>query len=243
MIITSVQNPLVKSLAELKDKKGRKKQGAYLVEGVKMVKEAVSKNLPIKLIIGLKDLVDSVNFSGEKIYAEENVLLKISDCETCQGLFAVILIPQNNFKIPQESCVLLDSVRDPGNLGTIIRTSVACGVKNIYLRDCVDCYSPKVVRSSMSGIYSVNLIDINDSQLEELANAIPLIITDMKGENLFSFNPPQKYCVVMGNEANGISNRVKELSKNVVSIPMQGEIESLNVGVAYAIVIYTLKNK
>ncbi len=242
MVITSPSNSLIKSLAELKDKKGRKKQNCYLVEGVKMVSEAIKFNMPIKLIIGLQKLVDECDFSGEKVYAEENALVKLSDCETCQGIFAVIEIKKDNFVISNEPCVLLDRVRDPGNLGTIIRTSVAVGIKNIYLYDCVDCYSPKVVRSSMSGIYSVNLIDVNIQQVNELSNKIDFVSADLKGENLFKSTITAPYCLVMGNEANGISKEIRDITKKYLYIPMESGIESLNVGVAYAVISYTLKN-
>lgn len=242
MIITSYQNPTIKKIATLKDKKGRQQQNAYLVEGVKMVKEAINKGMPIKLVVGVKDLVENLPFNGEKIIVEESVLKKLSDCETCQGLFAVIQIPQDNFEISTQNCVLLDRVRDPGNLGTIIRTSVACGVKNIYLRDCVDCYSPKVVRASMSGIYSVNLINIDDVKLQELSKKINFLVADMCGENVFKYSPNSPFCLVMGNEANGVSQEVKDLAYKSISIPMKGDIESLNVGIAYAVIMYHLNN-
>lgn len=240
MVITSPQNSLIKTIAELKDKKGRKKQNAYLVEGLKMVLEAIKFNMPIKLIIGLQEIVETLNFSGEKYFADQKVLQKLSDCETCQGVFAVIEYNRDNFVISKENCVLLDRVRDPGNLGTIIRTCVALGVKNIYLLDCVDCYSPKVVRSSMSGIYSVNLMEIDQEKLIDLASKIDFLTADMSGENVFDFTPKNNYCLVMGNEANGISEQVKNLTKTYVSIPMQSGIESLNVGVAFAVIGYQL---
>lgn len=243
MTITSCQNPTVKNLIALRDKKGRERQNAYLVEGAKMVKEALQNNLPVKLIIGRKELVDEVNFGGEKLYAEDFVLDKISNCETCQGIFAVIEKDNNNFVISKEDCLLLDRVRDPGNLGTIIRTSVAVGIKNIYLYDCVDCYSPKVVRSSMSGIYKVNLMQVDYEKIEVLSKNLDFLTADLEGENLFDYNPKNNYCLIMGNEANGISKEVKALSKNFICIPMEEGIESLNVGVAYAVIIYQLKHK
>ncbi len=243
MVITSLQNQTIKSIIALKDKKGRTEQNAYLVEGVKMVREAITAQMPIKLIIGLKEIVDTVSgYSGEIIYTDQKVLNKISDCSTCQGVFAVISIPQADFVLPSQNCVLLDRVRDPGNLGTIIRTSVAVGVKKIYLRDCVDAYSPKVVRSTMSGIYSVELIKIDDEQINALAQSIPFISADMEGENVFSYKTDANFCLCVGNEANGLSDRVRNLTKKFVSIPMQNGIESLNVGVAYGIIIYNLTN-
>jgi TrmH family RNA methyltransferase len=242
MVITSLQNQQIKNIIALKDKKGRVEQNAYLVEGVKMVREAIALSQKVKLIIGLKEIVDTIEYSGEIIYTDNKVLNKISNCETCQGVFAVIEKPANDFCLPKENCVLLDRVRDPGNLGTIIRTSVAVGIKRVYLRDCVDAYSPKVVRSSMSGIYSVELSKIDDEQVADLAQNATMISADMQGKNLFDYTSPSKFCLCMGNEANGLSELVKGLTKEFISIPMQNGIESLNVGVAYAVAIYNLIN-
>ena len=227
----------------LKDKKGRLEQNAYLVEGIKMVQEAVNLNLSVKAVIGVSEAVDSISgYHGEKIYTDSRVADKISDCETSQGVFAIIQMPKTDFSLPKDNCVYLDRIRDPGNLGTIIRTSVACGIKRIYLNDCVDPYSPKVVRSTMSGIYSVELIKVSSEQTKLLADSIDFISADMKGENLFSYKADKRFCLCMGNEANGLSDEVRALTKNYISIPMQSGVESLNVGVAYGIIIYNLTN-
>ena len=243
MIITSLQNSLIKSIISLKDKKGRQQQNAYLVEGVKMVSEAIKFNMPIKLIIGLKEILDTVKgYDGQIIQTDQKVLQKISDCQTCQGIFAVIQLPNPSFNIPNQNCVLLDRVRDPGNLGTIIRTSVAVGVKTVFLRDCVDAYSTKVVRSTMSGIYSVDLIKVTDEQIVQLAQNLDFLSADMQGQNVFEYKPKNKFCLCVGNEANGLDEFIKGQTKEFISIPMQNGIESLNVGVAYGIAIYNLTN-
>ena len=240
MIITSKSNEKIKKLVHLKEKKGRKEQGAYLVEGIKMVKEALQENLDVQLVIGLQEEVDTLKFNGEKLYATREVLAYISDCETSQNIFAVVKISSYPFGVYSDKCVLLDRVRDPGNLGTIIRTSVAVGVKDIYLYDSVDAYSPKVVRASMSGIYNVRLHVINDEQIEILSKNLPFICADMDGENVFSSQKIEKFCLCMGNEGNGLSDRVKALSQKTLKIPMMDKIESLNVAISYAIIIYNL---
>lgn len=240
MVITSVKNEKIKKIASLKDKKGRKEQKAYLVEGIKMVKEAFLYSQKVVCVIGRKDLLEEIpSFDGEVIEADEKVLNFLSDCETCQGVFAVVKMPVYSDKTPKGVCVLLDRVRDPGNLGTIIRTSVACGVENIYLLDCADSYSPKVIRSSMSGIYNVNLYEISQEELD-IFDDIPLVCADMDGENVFESEIKGDFCLCMGNEANGVSEQVMAKSKKTVKIPMRNKIESLNVAVAYAIIIYNL---
>lgn len=240
MVITSLKNEKIKAIAELKDKKGRKKQNAYLVEGVKMVKEAFLYNQQVLCVIGKKEFLSELpSFNGEIIETDDKVLNYLSCCETCQGVMAVVKIP--NLKAEQgEISVLLDRVRDPGNLGTIIRTSVAVGVKNLYLLDCADAYSPKTVRSSMSGIYGVNLISVEDEDVEKISKENAMICADMDGENVFESDIKGNFCLCMGNEANGVSDFIKEKCKKTVKIPMKNKIESLNVAVAYAIIIYNL---
>lgn len=240
MVITSLKNEKIKRIAELKDKKGRKTQNAYLVEGVKMVKEAFLYNQQVLCVVGKKEfLAELPAFNGEIIETDDKVLNYLSCCETCQGVMAVVKIP--DIKVEQgEISVLLDRVRDPGNLGTIIRTSVAVGVKNVYLLDCVDAYSPKTVRSSMSGIYGVNLISVTSEDVEEISKTTTMICADMDGENVFESDIKGNFCLCMGNEANGVSDFIKEKCKKTVKIPMKNKIESLNVAVAYAIIIYNL---
>ena len=240
MVITSQKNERIKKIAELKEKKGRREQNAYLVEGVKMVKEAFLYNQEVLCVIGKKEFLSSLPaFNGEIIETDDKVLNYLSCCETCQGIRAVVKIPNSTAEQGGIS-VLLDRVRDPGNLGTIIRTSVAAGVKNVYLLDCVDAYSPKTVRSSMSGIYGVNLISADNKDVEEISKQTTMICADMDGENVFKSDIKGNFCLCMGNEANGVSDFIKEKCKKTVKIPMKNKIESLNVAVAYAIIIYNL---
>jgi TrmH family RNA methyltransferase len=143
---------------------------------------------------------------------------------------------------PTGSCLFLDGVSDPGNLGTIIRTMACAGIKDLYLLDQgADAFSPKAVRSSMSGIYNVN---IRVGTREEILNAInlPIIVADMGGENLFSTKIEGDFCLVIGNEAHGVSEMVRQKADKVVSIPMQKGMESLNAGVSAGILIYVIKN-
>lgn len=241
MIITSKSNPKVKEIASLKDKKFRKKSKKYVVEGFKMVNEAVLLGKKIDVIIGTEDGLSRVKTADLPVVTvSEQVFKFISDAVTPQGVLAVISEDEISLKSPEKPCILLDRLQDPGNLGTIIRTACAVGVKDVYLLDCCDPYSPKTVRSSMSGIFSVNLYFITDSDLEKIFAQTPLIVADMDGENVFTFNPPKKWCLVVGNEANGVSKQVKNLAKNVVKIPMSKNSESLNAGVSLAVTLYEL---
>ncbi len=241
MIITSKSNPKIKEVASLKDKKFRKRSGRFVVEGYKMVSEALSNNKSVELLVGTSDgLARFLCYEIDKIEVSEEVLSYVSDAVTPQGVLAVLKEEFAEPKTPIKPCVLLDGVSDPGNMGTIIRTCAAVGVKDIYLVDCCDVYSPKTVRSSMSGIFFVNLINLKREDVASVMAETPIIVADMAGENVFDFNPPDKYCLVIGNEANGVSTSVRSLATHTVKIPMAKTSESLNAGVSLAITLYEL---
>lgn len=113
-------------------------------------------------------------------------------------------IPENAPAAPQGNALFLDGISDPGNLGTIIRTANGAGYADIYLKNCTDPYAPKCVRSAMSGLFFVRLHFLSENVYPFL-DGIPFICADMGGENVYSFRPPQKFVLVIGNEANGVS--------------------------------------
>jgi TrmH family RNA methyltransferase len=240
MVITSKSNELIKKIISLKDKKFRREYGEYLVEGIKPVNECISAGKDISCIVCTE--TNQINYKNAVVVSDE-LFKHISTELTPQGVMAVVKIPDTSVKQPLDSCLLLDKLQDPGNLGTIIRTANAAGYKDIYLVNCTDAFSPKAVRASMSGIFFVN-IHIGD--YEEVFNAISgysLICADMDGENIFTFATPDKFCLCIGNEGNGISEVVKNKAEFTIKIPMQPTCESLNAAVSAAISMYTLKNK
>lgn len=240
--ITSKINPFVKELCSLKDKKFRDEKGEYLVEGFKMVREAFAFQKPVSYLIGTESGIAElgINFPQTVIVSEE-VLAKISDCVAPQGVCCVLKKEEYSAEKPQGTSILLDRVSDPGNVGTIIRTAAATGVKDIYLIGSADPFSPKAVRSSMSGIYSVRLHFIGYDDLKEVFSGVTLIAGDMNGKNVFDLAVNGDYCVAVGNEANGISENLRAAADEIASIPMTEYAESLNVGVALSVMLYTLK--
>ncbi|MFR1983987.1 MAG: TrmH family RNA methyltransferase [Christensenellaceae bacterium] len=141
----------------------------------------------------------------------------------------------------EESCLLLDGVSDPGNMGAIIRTANAAGYGEIYLVGCTDPYSPKSVRASMSGIFFVKIYTGTREAVLEALSGLPILAADMDGENIFSFRPPEKFALAIGNEANGISEEVFRKAQHKLKIPMRAAQESLNAGIAAGIAMYLLK--
>ena len=239
MVITSKSNPTIKEIAKLLDKKFRKEFGQYLVEGVKPVNECIAAGCKIDKIVCTEELAES--FTGAVVVSRE-VFSSISSEKTPQGVLAVVEMPKTQLQPPEKSCILLDRLQDPGNLGTIIRTANAAGYNEIYLINCTDSYSPKAVRASMSGIFFVRVYSGSQEEVLNALAGVPIICADMDGEDIFKFEPPQKFCLCVGNEGGGISEEIIKKSKFKVKIPMAETCESLNAAVSAGIAMYQLKN-
>lgn len=241
MIITSKSNQLIKDIIKLQsDKKFRTAQKAYVVEGIKPVKECISAGGNIIKIVCTEELG---SFFDDAQIVSESVFNAISSEKAPQGVLAIVRLPENIIQPPKRSCILLDRLQDPGNLGTIIRTANAAGYSEIYAINCTDAYSPKAVRASMSGIFFVNVYIGNFDEILSVLDGVPLISADMSGEDIFGFVPPEKFCLCIGNEGGGLSKQIKEKSQYNVKIPMQETCESLNAAVSAGIAMYQLKYK
>ncbi|MBQ9481975.1 MAG: RNA methyltransferase [Clostridia bacterium] len=244
MIISSRQNSKIKRIASLKEKKFREEYGEYLVEGVKMVREAVLSGMPVVQIAGVGPALSEVPSScAEVIEVDENVFGYLSETKTPQGVIAVLKKPENLPLPPSGNCAVFDGVSDPGNLGTMIRTAAALGIKDLYTCNCADAYSPKAVRASMSGIYRVAIRDFDRQTVLGLLSGVNIAVADMGGESIFNRELKKPYALVIGNEANGVSEFFRAAADEVVSLPMKGNVESLNAAVAFSVIAYTVENK
>lgn len=241
MLIVSKNNPVVKELASLKDKKGRRERGTFAVEGAKMISECAASGLDIVRIALREDKPEEEWAKlAPIVLLGKDAFQAVSDEKTPQGLLAEVKIPCNEVKPPQKSCLLLDGVADPANVGAIIRTAVAAGYEELYLIDCADPYSPKSVRASMSGVFFAKLMHGSREEILKALQDVPILAADMDGENVFSFQPPEKFCIAIGNEGNGLSSEVRKNAAYTVRIPMGVHTESLNAAVSAGIMMYTL---
>ena len=231
MILTSKNNPLIKETATLKEKKGRRQSGLFLVEGVKMAKECQESGLVLDRVF-VSERYDGAPFENA-VTVSEDVLRYLSDEKTPQGVVCRVKIPKRTLCPPSGKCLLLDGVSDPKNMGAIIRTANAAGYNELYLTDdCTDPFSPKSVRASMSGVFFTKLYFGTREEILNVLSGVPIVVADMDGENVFRFQAPEKFALVIGNEGNGVSDEVAKVAKNTVRIPMQNTQESLNSGVS-----------
>ena len=177
-----------------------------------------------------------LDFPG--IEVTEEIIKKITDVTTSQGIVAVCEIPQyKEFK--KDKILFLDRVQDPGNVGTIIRTADAFGFDAVFLsKGCADVYSPKVVRSTMGSIFHLPVIqDVTVEEVKSIGNMV-YSSTLEKAEFLEKIEIPKKFTLVIGNEGNGISEEVKSITDKFVKIKMNGSAESLNASIAAGILMY-----
>ena len=232
-------------MRSLSDKKNRDLLNLFIVEGKKAIKEAVLFGCDFFAVIGTENALKSIEIPGTVRVEEvsEGVFESISFEKSPQGVMAVIYKPQNLLISPAGNCILLDGVADPKNVGSIIRTAVASGYKDVYLTsDSADAFSPKSVRASMTGIFRANIHQGSREDLLKIINK-PLVIADMGGKNVFKTGNLGEICLVIGNEGNGVSDLVKSSASHVVSIPMQNDMESLNASVSAGILMYLLNKK
>lgn len=244
MIITSKNNPLIKETSSLKEKKGRKELGMFLVEGRKMSLECEKSDLEIECAF-VSETYDGElpQTASRTVRVSEDVLRYLSDEKTPQGIVCRVRIPDTGLTLPKGRCLLLDGVADPGNVGTILRTANAAGYTQAYLtNDCADPFSPKSVRASMSGVFFTRVCRGEREEIVSVLKGTPVIVADMNGKNLFSYTPPEKFTLVIGNEGNGVSDAVRQMATDTVRIPMQKTQESLNAAVSAGIMMYFLQS-
>lgn len=252
-VISSKDNETIKYIKKLKEKKYREETNCYIIEGIKLVKEAIEENAKIKYILICEDCDDAVKLEQNLLYdiAKNNCLyvtkklfLSISDVTTPQGVLAVIEKKKGTEQIDynDDIIVALDGIQDPGNLGTILRTVDSANLKQIILsKNSADPYNPKVVRSTMGAIFRVNIIEAEN--LAEILKEIKkhnfdVVVTSLETEESIYNLEYKNKIIVIGNEANGVSKEIQEIADKKVKIPMFGKTESLNASVATGIMVY-----
>ena len=241
-MITSRQNPIVKRVRALADKKFRDKFSEYVAEGVKSVEEAIITGQNIALIVTTeRNSGRFENFGGITETVSDEIFRYISEEENPQGVLAVIKKPKPEIKPVSCDCLFLDGVRDPSNVGAIIRTAAATGITEIFAANSADAYAGKAVRASMSGIFRVNVYSGTRETLLPLVKC-PIIVADMGGENVFTTNVKGSFCLALGNESKGVSETLKNAAEKTVAVPMRKDFESLNVAVAAGVTLYALLN-
>ena len=246
MVITSVENEKIKNLVKLQRKKYRDLTGTYLVEGYHLVEEAYKANFVIE-ILALEG--EDIPFDVDITYVSLDVMKKLSTMDTPPNIIG--LCRKGNYSIDSNASLhrllLLDEIQDPGNLGTIIRSSVAFGVDMIILSEnTVDLYNPKVLRATQGMYCHIPIVSVDASKaimfLKNNHYAIygTNVVNGVDARTL-SREEKEKICLIVGNEGKGVRKEIQDMCDKNLYIPMRSEVESLNVGVACSILLYELE--
>lgn len=228
----------IKLINQLNKKKYRKKYGLFFAEGVKTVKEFLNSSYELEKLYATVDLLFTADGKSELISEQE--LKKISVLKTPQMVLGVFRIVEMKADPDIKLSLVLDGVRDPGNLGTIIRLCDWFGIEQLICsEDTVDCYNPKTIQATMGSLARVKVIYTDLVEFIQKSD-LPVFGTFMDGKNIYKQNLPEEGLIIMGNEANGITPEVEALVNRRISVPQFGRqnlTESLNVATATAIVL------
>lgn len=249
--IESKENSFLKNIKKLKEKKFRSKEGKFLLEGLRLVEEAIKAKALVENIIideKVKDKIlieDFIEDYDEKkiIIMNSSLFSQITQTENPQGIIALVKHSKKTVELYGNFYVVCDKVQDPGNLGTIIRTSHAAGVDGIILtKGSADIYNDKTLRSTMGSIFYVPVFydDEDFTIIKSLQNkGFNLVVTSLQeSKNFFDEDLRGKTMVTVGNEGNGVSDELMNLADKKVKIPMPGGAESLNVAIATSIILF-----
>ncbi len=234
-VITSKDNELVKKIKKLKEKKYRDLENSYIIEGIRLLKEAIQEKAKIKQIVLCDDCEKQENIPKEFMYeiakydctyVTKKIFKYLSEVQTPQGILAVIEKNNKDKEIDysQDIIVALDDVQDPGNLGTILRTVDSIGITQILVsKGTADSYNPKVVRSTMGAIFRIKIIECEDlaKTLKEVRkHKFKIVVSSLQTENsIYDINYNKKV-IVIGNEANGVEEKIQEIADEKIKIPM-----------------------
>lgn len=251
--ISSKDNELIKHIKKLKDKKERDLSNEYMIEGIKLIKEAIQENAKIKKIIICDDCEKTESIPKdlmyeiakyECIYVTNKVFETITEVMNPQGILAIIEKQGKDIEIDyqQDIIIVLDDIQDPGNLGTILRTVDSIGLTQILVsKGTADAYNPKVVRSTMGAIFRVKIIECENliKTLKEIKkHKFDITVTSLQTDKSMYDIDYTKKLIVIGNEANGVRKEIQDIANEKIKIPMLGKTESLNASVATGIILY-----
>jgi RNA methyltransferase, TrmH family len=247
-MITSNQNPKIKFARSLFGRaKERRDAAAFVIEGVRLVEEAIKANWPIQFVL----YDDSLNERGktrveslksQEVDVEEvstDLMQDLSETEAPQGILAVLSFHQLPTPETLNFVLIPDQVRDPGNLGTLLRSAVATGVQAVIIPpNTTDVFAPKVLRSGMGAHFRLPIHSLTWNEIEKQIKDLQVYVADMDGQSCWDTNLREPLALIIGSEADGASESAQKLATGKLGIPMAKEVESLNAGVAGSVLMF-----
>lgn len=243
--LTSLQNPLVKHLAKLRlNRTYREEHGTVLVEGTKLIQE-ISAHTPIRTLLIKEGIRPPENINAKESFVVTDAIInKIAGTVSPEGILAEVPLPTASSLKGKSHILALDGVRDPGNMGTLLRTAVAFGWDGVFLLDgSVDPFNDKALRAAKGATFRLPMRTGSWADLLQLiaAEGLSPIAADIDGIAIDTFTAPKKVILILGNEGEGLSDNATQ-NATKVTIPMSGQMESLNVAVAGGILMQLLRD-
>jgi TrmH family RNA methyltransferase len=249
-MISSPQNPKVKLVRALMGRaKERRDAGAFVVEGVRLVEEAETSRSAWRFKFALYD--SSLNARGSSVVehllarefeveeVSESLMNSLSDTEAPQGILAVLEFSQLPIPAPLDFVLIPDRIRDPGNLGTLLRTAAAAGVQAVCLPpETTDVFAPKVVRAAMGAHFRLPVRHMKWEKIRREIEGLQVYLADMDGPSCWEMDLRDPVALIIGSEAEGASEEARELATQKISVPMSGDVDSLNAGVAGSVLMF-----
>lgn len=238
-MISSVKNEFIKSLKkQIKDKE------LICLDNPKIIYEANDCGVEFLYILKRKDYNLKHAYSCEIVELTDNVFDALSTTEKSQGVLAITRLNTHSLKPPQGNFLVMDTIQDPGNVGTLIRSALGANFIDIYMIDCAKVNSDKVIRSSMGAIFKTRCYEISkENFIDNFKSWNKSMYTcDMNGNDIYKTKFALNSGIVVGNEGQGVSDEIARLCTSTIAIPMKNQLESLNAGVSGSIIMYQMAN-
>ncbi len=240
----------LKQIVSLRYKKYRDKHRLFVVEGMKSVQELLQSSFSVDEVILTTEVAKKFTMKSDRfVVVERNVMKKISSLATPPEILAIVKMPEESavetFPDHADLCLLLDGIRDPGNLGSIIRLADWFGVEHVFCSlNTVDKYNPKVIQATMGSLFrvAVHYCDLSYF-LKNNRNKMELYAATLDGDSLYSTDFSKPVCVLLGNEAKGLSTSLKQIADHSITIPGNGQAESLNVALAASAIVGEIRRQ
>jgi TrmH family RNA methyltransferase len=253
-VITSSQNSKIKLVRALLGRaKERREANAFVVEGVRLVEEATNSNWGFRFVLYDETLnergmsqVEGLKSRGVDVEMVSDGLMKsLSETETPQGILAVLEFNQSPIHLSETNSpnfvLIPDQIRDPGNLGTLLRTAAATGVQAVLIPpETTDAFAPKVVRSGMGAHFRLPVYSMSWEEIKSQTKGLQIYLADMDGRSCWDTDLRQPLALIVGGEAEGASEEARQMTSQKISIPMAGNVESLNAGVAGSVLMFEI---
>jgi TrmH family RNA methyltransferase len=246
-MLTSLQNEKVKLARALQmEAKARRKEGKIVLEGARLIRDAIERGLEPEFILytpnaAIENIISDVkNRSVSLVEVSDTVMRHVSDTQQPQGIVGVFPLPTPDLPRQPERVLILDAIRDPGNMGTMLRTAAAANVQAVLLSpDCVDLYNPKTLRGGMGAHFRVATAERSWDEIAAYCQGLAVYLADSRGEVRYDLADwSAAWALIIGSEAHGVSSEAQRMAEARVFIPLAAETESLNAAVAAGVILF-----